>query len=108
MLSSEANEISEKENKKTISVEHVEEALTELGFGDYIEGVRSVMGEWKEMAQKRTGRTEKMKTWGGLKGKDGKIVSEDELMKMQEALFGEAKTRMEGGSVSQGPGEGAS
>lgn len=36
MLSSEANEIAEKEAKKTIACEHITKALEELGFGDYV------------------------------------------------------------------------
>ena len=91
MLSSEANDISEKESKKTIAVEHVEQALKDLGFPDYIEGIKGVVGEWKQVQTKRTNRTEKMKTFGGLN------VTDEELAKMQAALFGEAKDRMEGG-----------
>lgn len=90
MLSSESNEISEKESKKTIAVEHVEQALRDLGFADYIEGIRGVVGEWKEVQTKRVNRGERMKNWGGL------AVSEDELARMQAELFGEARGRMEG------------
>ncbi|KAK5075053.1 negative cofactor 2 transcription regulator complex subunit ncb2 [Lithohypha guttulata] len=90
MLSSEANDVSEKESKKTIAVEHVEAALKDLGFGDYIGGIRGVVGEWKEVQTKRVNRGERMKNWGGLN------VSEEELEKMQAALFGEAKEKMEG------------
>jgi down-regulator of transcription 1 len=91
MLSSESNEISERESKKTISVEHVEQALTDLGFGAYIEGCRGVVGEWQVVQKKRVGRGEKMKNFGGLQ------LDEDELRRMQEALLGEARGRMEGG-----------
>lgn len=98
MLSSESNDISEKESKKTIAVEHVEQALTDLGFADYIDGIRGVVGEWKEVQQKRVGRGERMKNWGGL------AVGEEELARMQAELFGEARGRME----SSTGGEGAS
>lgn len=90
MLSSESNEISEKESKKTIAVEHVEGALKDLGFGDYIEGIRGVVGEWKQVQTKRVNRGERMKNWGGIQ------ASEEELAQMQAALFGEAKGKMEG------------
>ncbi|KAL8243658.1 hypothetical protein R6Q59_009916 [Mikania micrantha] len=98
MLSSESNDVSEKESKKTIAVEHVEQALTDLGFADYIEGIRGVVGEWKEVQQRRVGRGERMKNWGGL------AVGEEELARMQAELFGEARGRME----NIGTGEGAS
>ena len=48
MLSSEANEISEKEAKKTIAVEHIEKALKELDFEQYIPEVVAVAGDFKE------------------------------------------------------------
>lgn len=90
MISSESNDISEKESKKTIAVEHVEQALTELGFADYIEGIRDVVEEWKGGQQKRTARNEKMKTWGGMN------LTDEELARMQAELFGAAREKMEG------------
>lgn len=88
MLSSEANEISEKESKKTISIDHIETALTELGFGSYIPGTREVVGEWQETQKKRTGRGERMRDLGGLKGK----MTDEELARMQEELLRGAGT----------------
>ena len=83
MLSSEANEISEKESKKTISIDHIETALTELGFGSYIQGCREVVLEWQETQKKRTGRGERMRDLGGLRDK----MTDEELAKMQEELL---------------------
>jgi len=104
MLSSESNDISERESKKTISVEHVEQALTDLGFGSYIEGCRSVVGEWQEVQKKRVGRGEKMRNFGGMDK-----MGEEELRRMQEALLGEARGRMEGhvAGGASGDGDGA-
>ena len=48
LISSEANDISEKEAKKTIAVEHIEKALTELGFPDYVPDVLAVAEEFKD------------------------------------------------------------
>jgi down-regulator of transcription 1 len=48
LISSEANDISEKEAKKTIAVEHIEKALTELGFQDYVPDVLAVADEFKD------------------------------------------------------------
>ncbi|OAP60128.1 hypothetical protein AYL99_05130 [Fonsecaea erecta] len=100
MLSSESNDISERESKKTISVEHVEQALTDLGFGSYIESCRGVVGEWQEVQKKRIGRGEKMRNFGGFDK-----MGEEELRKMQEALLGEARGRMEGGGAGQNDGQ---
>ena len=48
LISSEANDISEKEAKKTIAVEHIEKALTELGFQDYVPDVLHVADDFKD------------------------------------------------------------
>ena len=89
-VSAEANDVSDKESKKTIAVEHVEQALRELGFGDYCEPIKGVVGEWKVVQTKRINRGERMKNWGGTG------ASEEELQKIQEQLLLEAKTRMDG------------
>lgn len=53
LISSEANDISEKEAKKTIACEHVEKALRDLGFGDYVPDVLAVAEEHKEQLKVR-------------------------------------------------------
>lgn len=47
MISSEANEISENENKKTIGPEHITTALKELGFDSYVGPVMDAADEHK-------------------------------------------------------------
>ena len=61
MLSSEANEIAEKEAKKTIACEHITKALKELGFPDYVdelervaESFKTSQGEWVHNYNPRT------------------------------------------------------
>jgi histone H3/H4 len=48
LISSEANEISEKEAKKTIACEHITKALDQLGFGEYVADIWEVANEHKE------------------------------------------------------------
>jgi histone H3/H4 len=48
LISSEANEISESEGKKTIESEHITKALEKLGFGEYNEAIEKVVEEHKE------------------------------------------------------------
>lgn len=48
MIASEANEICEKETKKTIAGEHVVAALQALGFEEYVEEVDEVFKEHKK------------------------------------------------------------
>lgn len=48
LISSEANEISESEGKKTIASEHITKALEKLGFGEYNEAIEKVVEEHKE------------------------------------------------------------
>jgi histone H3/H4 len=51
LISSEANEISEKEAKKTIACEHITKALEQLGFGEYIADIMEVANEHKEQSK---------------------------------------------------------
>jgi len=49
LISSEANEISEKESKKTIACDHITAALERLGFADYVPAVLEAAAEHKEV-----------------------------------------------------------
>lgn len=48
LISSEANEISEKEAKKTIACDHITKALDTLGFGEYVPAVLEAAAQHKE------------------------------------------------------------
>ncbi|KAF7509644.1 hypothetical protein GJ744_007682 [Endocarpon pusillum] len=84
LISSEANDISEKEAKKTIAVEHIEKALTELGFQDYVPDVLAVADEFKDQQKTREKKQNKMETSG---------MSEEELLRMQEQMFSQAREK---------------
>lgn len=47
MISTEANEIAEKDAKKTIACEHITKALEELGFGEYVGEIMTVADSFK-------------------------------------------------------------
>jgi hypothetical protein len=51
LISSEANEIAEKDAKKTIACEHVKAALEELDFGDYVPAILEVAQDYKKSQQ---------------------------------------------------------
>jgi histone H3/H4 len=53
LISTEANDISEKESKKTIACEHITKALETLGFPEYVQGVLDVASEHKEQLKVR-------------------------------------------------------
>ncbi|EFY87103.1 putative nitrate assimilation regulatory protein nirA [Metarhizium acridum CQMa 102] len=61
LISSEANEISEKEAKKTIACDHITKALEQLGFSDYVPAVLEAAAEHKEV-QKCDGNWPKCST----------------------------------------------
>ena len=82
LLSSHSNEICEKRNKKTILPEHVIDALKELGFSDYIPEVEEVFSEYKTQASNRKRSSKKLDKLG---------VSEEELLRQQQALFAAAR-----------------
>lgn len=50
LIASEASDISERQQKKVISPEHVVEALSTLGFQEYVVDVKAVHKEYKEQA----------------------------------------------------------
>ena len=49
LISSEANDISEKDSKKTIACDHITKALDQLGFGEYVPAVVEAANEHKEV-----------------------------------------------------------
>ena len=80
------NRICEKSNKKTISPEHVLEALKNLSFDAYIEDVEA---EYRDhQAQSKS----KEKTKGSKLEQSG--LTEEELLRQQEELFERARLRM--------------
>lgn len=78
MLSSEANEIAEKEAKKTIACEHITKALSELGFGEYVPELLAVAESFKAESARRERKQTKIEQSG---------MSNEELLRMQEDLF---------------------
>lgn len=86
LLSSEANEICENAGRKTISPEHVVEALKTLGFGSYVEDVMAAHDEATEQAKEKsaTRATNKLEKSG---------LTEEELLKQQEELFESARRK---------------
>lgn len=48
MISSEANDIAEKEAKKTIACEHVKAALEDFGFGNYVDDIMQVAADQRK------------------------------------------------------------
>jgi hypothetical protein len=54
LISSEANEIAEKDAKKTIACEHVKAALEELDFGEYVPAILDVAADYKKTQQVRS------------------------------------------------------
>ncbi|ODQ52522.1 transcription corepressor [Saitoella complicata NRRL Y-17804] len=86
LISSEANEICEKEAKKTIAAEHVVSALEQLGFGEYVEEIQKVAQEHKEQQKSREKKQSKFDQSG---------KTPEELQAMQEELLRKARERYE-------------
>ncbi|KAB5584228.1 hypothetical protein PHYPO_G00104980 [Pangasianodon hypophthalmus] len=90
LVSSEANEICNKSEKKTISPEHVINALESLGFGSYIAEVKDVLQECKTVALKRRKASSRLENLG---------IPEEELLRQQQELF--AKARQQQAELAQ-------
>jgi down-regulator of transcription 1 len=84
LLSSEANEICEKDSKKTITPEHILRALKQLGFERYHKEVSDEFDRVK--ADDQRGRTRDK-----AKKERKKNVPTEELLALQEALFAKAR-----------------
>ena len=94
LISSEANEIAEKEAKKTIACEHVTAALSELGYGEYVEEVKKVATDHKNQQVQREKKTSKIEQSG---------FTEEELIRQQEELFRSAGVKFQATEQAQSP-----
>ncbi|BGP32453.1 negative cofactor 2 transcription regulator complex subunit ncb2 [Rhodotorula toruloides] len=96
-VSSEANEICEKDSKKTMLPDHILSALKALGFEEFVSGVEDVLADHKE--------GEKAKK---AKKAAGNGMTEAEMLRIQEELFAKSRARMDAGeeSAPAAPGEG--
>lgn len=86
MLSSESNDICERMGKKTISPEHVIEALRNLGYEDMLEEVRKSMDDAVMVAKEKC----KSKAKSNL---DNTGFTAEELEEQQEILFAAARLK---------------
>ncbi|TQS32697.1 hypothetical protein Golomagni_06979 [Golovinomyces magnicellulatus] len=84
LISSEANEISEKEAKKTIACDHISKALETLGFSGYVPAVMDAAAEHKEVQKGREKKADKFANSG---------MSMEELARLQEEQFAQARQR---------------
>ncbi|KAL4218937.1 Down-regulator of transcription 1 [Mactra antiquata] len=82
LVSTEANEICNKQFKKTISPEHVLAALDSLGFDGYKEDATEVLKEAKAVAAKKRRGSSKLENLG---------IPEEELLRQQQELFAQAR-----------------
>ncbi|KAL7006500.1 negative cofactor 2 transcription regulator complex subunit ncb2 [Cystobasidiomycetes sp. EMM_F5] len=94
LVSGEANEICEKDSKKTILPEHIVSALKSLGYESYIEQVDEVASEHKQQSKDKNARkgTNKLAASG---------LTEEELIRQQEMLFAGSKARYEAAAADQ-------
>ncbi|KAK3066549.1 hypothetical protein LTS18_001647 [Coniosporium uncinatum] len=88
MISSQANEIADKEAKKTIACEHVTMALEELGFPDYIPEILKVAQEHKVQQAGRERKENRFKN---------NDMTEEELTRLQNELFRSATEKFQAG-----------
>ncbi|WZH41743.1 negative cofactor 2 complex subunit beta [Fusarium acuminatum] len=101
LISSEANEISEKEAKKTIACDHITKALEQLGFTDMVPAVLEAAAEHKETQKVRLPLTFSCLSISNiLQGREKKAdkfansgMSMEELARLQEEQFAAARER---------------
>lgn len=86
-ITTEANSICENQQKKTMSAEHVLNALDNLGFSGYKSEAETVVNDCKRKRRRQSTRLEHLG------------IPEEELLKQQQALF--AKAREEQALIEQ-------
>ncbi|KAK9766805.1 negative cofactor 2 transcription regulator complex subunit ncb2 [Basidiobolus ranarum] len=86
LIASEANEICEKEAKKTIAAEHVIASLQTLGFENYLPEVQEVFKDHKKQQKDRDRKSSRLENSG---------MSEEELLRNQAMLFAQARMKYE-------------
>ncbi|THV03315.1 histone-fold-containing protein [Dendrothele bispora CBS 962.96] len=84
LISSEANEICEKESKKTIAPEHIISALKQLGFDSFTSEVEDVLKDHKQQQKDREKKVSKLEQSG---------MTEEELLAAQEQLFAASRAK---------------
>jgi histone H3/H4 len=89
LIASEANEICEKDTKKTIAGEHVVSALQSLGFEDYVSEIKEVLNEYQKQQKDREKRSSRL---------EHSALSQEELLQYQEELFRNSRMRMAQGA----------
>ncbi|EGC29012.1 hypothetical protein DICPUDRAFT_159469 [Dictyostelium purpureum] len=92
LISSEANDICGKDNKRTIAPEHVIKALKELGFGDYIQKVTEVYDKHKLEVSTKTKSSKKFENLG---------KPTEQLIKEQQLLFAKARSAYQQSAEAQ-------
>ncbi|KAI9217298.1 transcription corepressor [Blastocladiella britannica] len=85
LVTTEANDACERGGRKTISPEHVLEALRNLEFDDFVDQVKGSWGEHKEVQTERQSRTARLKKSG---------APTEEQVAAQEEMFAQARARM--------------
>ncbi|XP_038990525.1 protein Dr1 homolog isoform X1 [Hibiscus syriacus] len=92
LISSESNEVCNREDKRTIAPEHVLKALQALGFGEYIEEVYAAYEQHKIETMQDSLK--------GGKWSNVAEMTEEEAVAEQQRMFAEARARMNGGAVA--------
>jgi len=85
LVSSEANDVCAKENKKTIAPEHIIKALQDLGFAEFINEVTEVYDKHKVEASEKPKGTRKLEHLG---------IPTEQLLAQQKSLFEKARSEL--------------
>jgi len=94
LISSDANEICEKESKKTIAPEHIISALKRMGFESFVPDVEDVLKDHKQQQKDREKKVSKLDQSG---------MTQEELEAAQEALFAQSRARFTAAAQQPAP-----
>ncbi|SGY93683.1 BQ5605_C037g11603 [Microbotryum silenes-dioicae] len=95
-IASEANEICEKDSKKTLAPDHIIKALEALGFEDMVQHVSDQLVETKILAKDERHKKAKRAKGSGM--------SAEEAERIQEELFAASRARLAAGAAPSSAG----
>ncbi|KAI9032257.1 TATA binding protein-associated phosphoprotein [Hyaloraphidium curvatum] len=95
LLTMQANSVCDKEQKKTITGDHIMTALEELGFGEYVPELQEVYADHQKTLKESQGKASSRKL-------DKSGLSQEELLAQQQLLFQQARAAFNEGQSSFG------
>jgi len=92
VITTEAHNVCNQTQKKTITASHILAAMKNLGFDDYVAEAETVLIDCKALAAKKRRKCSRLENLG---------IPEEDLLRQQQELFAKARQEMEAANQQQ-------